>query len=61
VAAGALVIVVILYGTGWLALTPLVVLLGWARVATGVHSAAQASAGAVLGGAIAAAVFPLLR
>lgn len=61
VAAGAVVIVAEIFGLGWLGLAPVVALVAWARVTTGGHTRAQAVAGAALGAAIAASVFPLLR
>jgi membrane-associated phospholipid phosphatase len=61
VAAGAVVILVLLFGPALLLLLPLAVLVGWARTASGDHSPAQVIAGALLGGAVTALVFPLLR
>ncbi len=61
VAAGALVILVLVFGSTLLVLAPLVILIGWARVAVDDHTPAQVVAGAALGGAVAGAIFPLLR
>ncbi len=59
--AGAVVILTLVFGLGFALLAPAVALTGWARVALGDHTPAQVAAGAVLGAAIAASVFPLLR
>jgi hypothetical protein len=61
VAAGSLVILVLVFGPALLALLPVVVLVGWARIQVGDHSLVQVAVGAVVGGAVAAAVFSLLR
>jgi membrane-associated phospholipid phosphatase len=61
VAAGSLVILVLEFGPPLLALLPVVALVGWARVEAGDHSPAQVAVGALLGAAVAAAVFSLLR
>jgi membrane-associated phospholipid phosphatase len=61
VTAGALVILVLVFGPWLLLLAPLVALVGWARVASGAHSPAQVIVGVLLGGAVAGIVFPLLR
>lgn len=61
VVAGAVVIVVLVFGhTGWL-LAPIVPLVGWARVELGDHTPAQVTAGAMVGALVAAIVFTLLR
>jgi len=59
--AGAVAILVLVFGEGLLVVTPLVALVGWARVQVGDHSPAQVVVGAALGAAVAAGVFPLLR
>ncbi len=61
VVAGAVVILVLVFGPQFLGATPLVALVGWARVQAGDHTPMQVVAGAVLGAAVAAAVFTLLR
>jgi membrane-associated phospholipid phosphatase len=48
-------------GSVALSLVPLVLLVGWARVALQDHTPAQALAGAALGALVAASVFSLLR
>lgn len=60
-AAGTVVILALVFGPVWLALAPLVGLVGWARVELGDHTAAQVSAGALIGALVAAVVFTLLR
>jgi hypothetical protein len=60
VAAGSVAVLVLLFGPALLALSPVVGLVGWARVQLGDHTAAQAVAGAGLGAAVAAVVFLLL-
>jgi len=59
--AGAVTIAVIVFGPLWVPLVLLILLVGWARVATGDHSAVQVAAGAVIGSLVAASVFLLLR
>jgi hypothetical protein len=59
--AGAIVILVLVFGSVFLILAPLVALVGWARVELGDHSPAQVTAGAVIGTMVAASVFELLR
>ncbi len=61
VVAGAVVILVLVFGPALVALAPLVTLVGWARVEVGDHSPAQVVAGAGLGATVAAVVFALLR
>jgi membrane-associated phospholipid phosphatase len=61
VVAGAVVILVLVFGPTWLALVPLVAAVGWARVVLGDHTPAQAAAGSILGAAVAAAIFSALR
>lgn len=61
VTAGALMILVLVFGRWLLALTPVVGLVGWARVATGDHDVGQVLGGAALGTAVAGVVFSLLR
>jgi membrane-associated phospholipid phosphatase len=61
VVAGTVVILVLVFGTTWLALVPLIAAIGWARVRLGDHTPAQSLAGALLGAAVAATVFTALR
>jgi membrane-associated phospholipid phosphatase len=61
VVAGAVVILVLVFGPTLLALAPAVTLVGWARVEVGDHTPAQVVAGAALGATVAAVVFSLLR
>jgi hypothetical protein len=60
VIAGALTIVVIVFGFAWLPLFALLLLVGWARVDLGDHTIAEVGAGGVVGSLIAATVFLLL-
>lgn len=61
VVAGAVTILVLVFGQAMLLLTPVVALVGWARVAVRDHTPAQTVAGALLGAVVAASVFTLLR
>jgi membrane-associated phospholipid phosphatase len=61
VVAGAVTILTLVFGPAALMLAPLVVLVGWARVALHDHTPAQTVAGAALGALVAASVFSLLR
>ncbi|GGM29136.1 phosphatase PAP2 family protein [Dactylosporangium sucinum] len=62
VSAGAVTALTVLFGPLLAAGALLVAVIGWSRVRLGDHTAAQTVAGAVLGAAIAAAVFmPLAR
>jgi membrane-associated phospholipid phosphatase len=61
VLAGAVTIVVIVFGPQWLPLAAVVALVAWARVAGGDHTPAQVAAGALIGCLVAATVFLLLR
>lgn len=61
VVAGAIVILVLVFGQQCLTLVPVVFFVGWARVAVGDHTPLQVAAGAVLGATVAAAVFTFLR
>ena len=61
VVAGAVTILVLVFGPRLLVSAPLVGVICWARVAVGDHTPAQTVAGSVLGATIAAAVFSLLR
>jgi membrane-associated phospholipid phosphatase len=61
VVAGAVVVLVVVFGPALLAFAPALALVAWARVEVGDHTALQTLAGAALGGAIAAVCFSLLR
>jgi membrane-associated phospholipid phosphatase len=61
VAAGAVTIVALVFGSVWLVLMLLVGLVGWARVELDDHTPAQVVAGAGVGAIVAAAVFTVLR
>lgn len=59
--AGAVTILVLVFGPGLLVLAPAVALVGWSRVEVEEHSPLQTVGGAVLGAVVAAGVFVLLR
>ncbi|MFD4567583.1 hypothetical protein ACFWOX_24895 [Streptomyces sp. NPDC058467] len=61
VAAGAVTVLSAVYGTGALALAPLVVLIGWSRVRLRCHTAAQVTVGVLVGAGVAGPLFGLLR
>jgi hypothetical protein len=61
VAAGSVAVLVLVFSPPLLALSPIVGLIGWARVQLGDHSPAQVAVDAVLGATVAATVFSLLR
>jgi len=61
VTAGAVVIVVLVFGPLLLILAALVVLVCWSRLELGDHTAPQVVVGSAVGGVIAAVVFTLLR
>jgi hypothetical protein len=61
VSAGSLMVIVLVLGWGFLAMAPLVGLVGWARVVSGDHDVGQVLAGAALGTTVAGIVFSLLR
>lgn len=61
VVAGAVVILVLVFGPALAILAPLVGLAGWARVRLGDHTRPQVLVGAALGASVAAVVFSLLR
>lgn len=61
VVAGAVTILVLVFGPPLLSLAPLVALVCWARVAVGDHTPAQTMAGVTLGATVAAVCFTLLR
>ncbi|MFE2493337.1 hypothetical protein [Streptomyces scopuliridis] len=60
VASGALVILTSVFGPWMLALTPLVVLIGWSRIRLRCHTVSQVTVGALIGAAVSAPVFDLL-
>jgi len=59
--AGAIVILVLVFGQAFAVLAPLVILVAWARVELCDHTPSQVTVGAVIGAAVAASVFQLLR
>ena len=61
VVAGAITILVLVFGWPLLVLTPLAALVCWARVAVRDHTPAQTVAGVALGATVAAVCFSLLR
>lgn len=61
VVAGAITILVLVFGPTLLVLAPLVALVCWARVAVHDHTPAQTVAGVALGATVAAVVFSSLR
>ncbi len=61
VSAGAILILVLVFGRGFFALAPLVGLVAWARVVSGDHDVGQVLAGAALGATVAGVLFSLLR
>ncbi|MGK5682994.1 phosphoesterase PA-phosphatase [Actinoplanes sp. URMC 104] len=61
VAAGTVVVLIVVYGPVALAGVPLVPLICWSRVALRAHTVAQVVAGTLAGALIAGTVFPLLR
>ncbi len=61
VVAGAVTILVLVFGPPLLVLAPLVALVCWTRVAVGDRTPAQTMAGVARGATVAAAVFSLLR
>jgi membrane-associated phospholipid phosphatase len=61
VTAGALVILILVFGPAFVALAPLVALVGWARVEIGDHTPTQVVVGTGVGATIAAVVFSMLR
>ncbi len=60
-AAGAIVILVPVFGPAFTVSAPLVILDAWARVELGDHTPAQVVVGAVVGAAVATCIFQLLR
>ena len=55
----ALVVLVLVFGSGLPALTPVVALVAWARVALGDHGVGQVPAGAAVGATVPGVVCPL--
>lgn len=60
-AAGAVVILMLVFGPALVVLAPVVVLVAWARVELGDHTVEQVAAGAVIGAVVAGRVFTVLR
>jgi len=58
--AGAIVILVLVFGPPFVVLAPLVALVGWARVELGDHTPAQVTAGAAIGATVAGLIFTWL-
>jgi membrane-associated phospholipid phosphatase len=61
IAAGAVAVLMVVFGTALLAAWPLVGVIAWSRVQVGDHTPAQVLAGVALGTVVNATVFPLLR
>lgn len=61
VVAGAIVILVLVFGRTLIALAPLVALTAWARVTLRDHTPAQVGGGGLLGAVVAGVVFTALR
>jgi membrane-associated phospholipid phosphatase len=59
--AGAIVILMLVFGPPFAVLAPVVALVGWARVELGDHTPSQVAVGAVIGAAVAASIFQVLR
>jgi hypothetical protein len=59
--AGAIVILVLVFGLRFALLAPVVLLVGWARVELSDHTPRQVTAGALIGAIVAASVFQVLR
>ncbi|WP_309505191.1 hypothetical protein [Streptomyces sp. KM273126] len=61
VASGSLAILSSVFGPWVLALTPLVLLIGWSRIRLRCHTAGQVIVGVLIGAAVSAPVFDFLR
>jgi membrane-associated phospholipid phosphatase len=61
VVAGAIVILLLVLGPAAIALVPAIALVAWARVVLRDHTVGQTVAGGILGAAVAAIVFSILR
>jgi len=61
VAAGTVVILVLVYGHQWWLALLVLAAIGWSRVRLGAHTVAQVLVGAAVGASIAASVFTALR
>lgn len=59
--AGAIIILDLVFGFPIIVLTPLLILVGWARVELGDHTPAQAATGAAIGATVAGFIFSWLR
>jgi membrane-associated phospholipid phosphatase len=60
VVAGSEAILVLVFGPWLFALTPVVLLVAWARLQLGQHTVAQVTAGIALGAVVATSVFSVL-
>lgn len=59
--AGAIIILDLVFGFPIIVLTPLLILVGWARVELGDHTPAQVTTGAAIGASVAWFIFSWLR
>jgi hypothetical protein len=58
--AGAVALIGLTFGTGWMPLVPVVALVGWSRIELGDHTPAQVLAGVVLGAVGATTAYDLV-
>ncbi|MGW1712268.1 hypothetical protein [Streptomyces sp. NPDC002156] len=61
VASAAVAVLTSVFGPGTLVLVPLVALIAWSRVRLRCHTVGQVTVGALVGAAVGASVFDLLR
>lgn len=61
VGAGSVVVLIFVFGPWAVAAVPLLGVICWSRVATGDHTPAQVTVGAILGGLAAGIIFPLVH
>lgn len=59
--AGAIAVLVLVFGPPLVVLVPLLALVGWARVQLNDHTPAQVAIGAAVGASVAGVIFTLLR